>query len=147
MVQQKFLLLEERLLIPISPNNQTTDSLGNQCFGTYCCKVIDNNGCKDSICVVVSLLTGIGSTSNSSIINIYPNPNTGTFTLSIETKESAGLKFEITDELGQVISEYEDGINGKFSKVINLNNEANGVYFIHISVGNDTFNRKVILVK
>ncbi len=46
-----------------------------------------------------------------------------------------------------ISSTREDGIKEKFSKEINFNNEANGIYFIQITIGNQTFNRKVILVK
>jgi hypothetical protein len=46
-------------------NSATTDSISKLCApGNYCCLVIDSNGCRDSVCIDVSTVSGINSLFN-----------------------------------------------------------------------------------
>src|SRR6185312_13538777 len=63
-------------------NGATTDSIGSLCSGNYCCTVTDSKGCSDSTCAFVPKSgAGINTIKNSATIQIYPDPNNGTFTI------------------------------------------------------------------
>ncbi len=78
--------------------NQTNDTIQSQCAGSYCCSITDNNGCSLTTCVTVKLTTGTNSPDNSSSVNIYPDPNSGYFTI---TGISQGQVIELYNYLGQ----------------------------------------------
>ncbi|HTA27680.1 MAG TPA: T9SS type A sorting domain-containing protein, partial [Bacteroidia bacterium] len=113
-----------------SPNNQTTDSIGNQCAGTYCCTVTDHNGCVDSICVLVNLSTGINAISNSSAITVYPNPNNGSFTIQSSVVSGKSL-VEIYNVLGEKVYSNQPLANSQQLISINLD-QPSGVYFYRV---------------
>jgi hypothetical protein len=130
----------------------TKDTLIPLKNGCYSVKVTNKSGCSsisDTICVVNASVQNIIAPLG---ISIFPNPNSGTFILNIENAAQpccgTNLYFKITNELGQMIYEYkEDSFSGNFSKEINLNRENNGVYFVQVTIGNQTFNRKLVIVK
>jgi hypothetical protein len=112
-----------------SPNNQTTDSIGSQCAGTYCCTITDNNGCVDSSCVIITLTTGLSAVNNSSDIDIYPDPNNGQFTIQwLVGGEQWSV--EIYNILGEKIYSSFNIQNPTFN--VNLSNQPNGMYLIRI---------------
>ncbi len=105
---------------------QTSDTLGGQCAGIYCCTITDNNGCSQSTCVTINDATGVANISNSSDITIYPDPNTGFFTVA---GVSGGQVIELYNYLGQNISSV---IADKATVYFNISTKANGIYLIRI---------------
>ncbi len=124
-----------------SPNNQTNDSIGNLCAGPYCCTVTDSKGCTDSICVTISNTAGIGTISNSSNITIFPDPNTGRFTIS---GLAIGEYAELYNCLGQKLNTF---IADKNSLDINISGRANGVYLIRVLSKDESFIGQQKMVK
>jgi len=108
---------------------QTTDTIKNQCSGSYCCTITDNNGCSRTSCVTVVNTTGVDNvTSGSGGVVIYPNPSSGEFTVSIKNYE-LGItnSIEIYDVLGEKV--YSRFLIPNSSFLINLSTQPNGVYF------------------
>ena len=66
---------------------------------------------------------GIRTVTASDIIHLYPNPNKGTFTL--ETSNSTGSTYTITDMLGHVITQQAITTD---KQTINMSEVADGVY-------------------
>jgi len=88
-----------------------------------------SNGCSKTatVSVTVSLCTGIANISNNSDIRLYPNPNSGMFT--IESKGfSTEAAVEIYDNLGKLV--FTEKINGE-KHIINTN-VAVGIYTVKI---------------
>ena len=95
----------------------------------------DSNGCTSSTVVSVraELCTGIDETTVSSAgIKIYPNPGTGLFNVEIKNG-GASCVIKIVNVSGEVIKVLEV-ISEKTE--INLQNEADGIYFVHLVEGN-----------
>lgn len=107
-----------------NPSGATTDTITGQCAGSYCCKVTDKNGCVDSICLTI--LTGIQELSNASSIKIYPDPNTGTFTVSGLLREQV---IELYNYVGQKLS---STVVDNATMHFNIAANANGVYLVRI---------------
>ena len=122
----------------------TTDSIGNQCHGGYCCTVTDANGCIDSVCITINLSTGISVVSaGSESVKVYPNPNNGVFTIKSSAGSGQSL-VEIYNVLGENI--YKSNINSVNTE-INLSNQPNGVYFYRVLKDNGSriVNGKIVI--
>jgi uncharacterized repeat protein (TIGR03803 family) len=107
-------------------NQQTTDSIGGQCAGTYCCFITDTNGCILNTCVTVNLSSGISTPDEAFSLHIYPEPSTGYFTIE---GLSAQQLIEIYDYSGQKLNSEVCNNN---TMHFDLSNKANGIYLIRI---------------
>ncbi len=116
-------------------NSQTFTATSN---GNYAVIVSDANCTKMSPCTLI-LTTGLNTTSTSSAITLYPNPNNGSFT--IETASTVTI--EIANAIGQVVMSRMVN-SGK--NAIALENAVNGVYFVSTidNAGNKTTQRIII---
>jgi hypothetical protein len=87
---------------------------------------------------------GSGGTERISLVSdapvqVYPNPNNGTFTLSVPQPFNAPLQVNITDISGKV--QYQTSVTENISNIqVNL---PAGLYFIHIPEKN--FTQKIII--
>jgi len=108
---------------------------------TYTVSGTDANGCTstDTVTQYVSPCTGIANVgSNEEIINVYPNPTNGQFTVLLPRE----AKLIVTDLVGKLI--YQADLNeGKHN--LDLSESANGIYFVRVEYGNIT--RSVKLIK
>lgn len=109
-----------------SPGGGTTDTIKNQCAGSYCCTVKDNHGCVDSVCV--NVVTAIQTIEDGSSINIYPDPSNGRFFIEISIPYNKSI-VEITNVLGQQVLTQE--ITGTKNQ-LNLEAQPSGVYFYRV---------------
>ncbi|MBL4709709.1 MAG: choice-of-anchor J domain-containing protein [Flavobacteriales bacterium] len=86
--------------------------------------------------------TGIISTTFS----IHPNPTTGQFVIESSGLNNAAATVTVLDINGRVIKrELISNSNSSFSISINLNDSANGVYFITIQDGENLSHQKLIV--
>jgi Secretion system C-terminal sorting domain len=93
----------------------------------------DTNGCVNSINIsqAVTLCTGVENVSATevSLINLYPNPNNGSFNMDL----NEASQIIIINAVGQVI--FNETLNaGKQN--LDILNAANGIYFVKVKQGN-----------
>jgi hypothetical protein len=92
--------------------------------------VISNGSCSDTSACINVFTTSIKSASLEAVINIYPNPNNGSFTLSnLNAREEYNI--EVKDVLGRTV--YTDVIKSNSSKANIKLNQATGVYWLQIT--------------
>ncbi len=122
---------------------QTTASITGQCAGYYCCEVTDNDGCSISTCVTVNFATGIDNINPSAIINIYPDPNNGFFTI---VGVGEGHTIEVYNNMGQKVSSSMADNN---EIQVDISNRPNGIYLIRIvdKGGNLIGEKKIVTTK
>jgi hypothetical protein len=83
-------------------------------------------------------------------LNVYPNPNNGTFMVSAKTSTTAKstATIQIIDMLGKVVAQVNaQNNNGTINTNINNSNLKNGVYTVRIMVGNDIKTVKMVVKK
>ena len=88
-------------------------------------------------------ILGLNDTGFSNKINIYPNPNNGTFILNYNGTDPL-TKALIIDINGRIVQEI-NMIDLQNQKEIRLNNYSSGIYFMKISTTYNTVNQKVII--
>ena len=93
--------------------------------------------------------TGIKTiTEETAQVSLYPNPSAGKFTLLLSNTSAAVTKAQIniSNILGEVIYSAQEPVNNNLlAKDIDLQNTANGAYFMQVSAGTKTFTTKVII--
>ncbi|MFI5173048.1 MAG: T9SS type A sorting domain-containing protein, partial [Chitinophagales bacterium] len=102
--------------------------------GNYKCRVTKTaTGCfKNSNAISVSVPCKEGEEISASF-NIYPNPSSGIFTISVELNDRADpvTLFQIFNQPGELIYSKEiNSANGKINEVIEIKNISSGVYLV-----------------
>ncbi len=76
---------------------------------------------------------------------MYPNPNTGDFTLKLSSSTGNDIKVNVNDLRGRSIYEKSYKNNGNFSQDINLNKVETGVYMVSIIDGEYRTVKRIIV--
>ncbi len=119
--------------------NQTIQSYTATQNGSYAV-IVSQGACSDtSACVNITNI-GLNSISNSSsLIQVFPNPNNGQFTIQAKVKGD----YSIVNELGQIIQTFKsESDNYK----VNLKGLSNGIYFLKVENRNHSVNLKIVVV-
>jgi len=123
--------------IQLSPTSAST--LNYTVTGT------DNNGCTStaSISVKVNACTALNEYKNGATLelHVYPNPNTGEFTI----QSDQDFNLNLVNELGQVVKSIS--LNELNSHKQNISNLAAGVYFMTGEKDSTKVNQKIVVTK
>lgn len=118
-------------------DNTEVDGATGQIFtptvnGNYAL-VVDNGSCTDtSNCLMINNV-GIESIKSNNA-RVYPNPVESELNVHFVEVESGTIK--VLDLHGKLVSEYQ--FDGKETMMIDLSNDAPGVYLIHLNTTNNT---------
>jgi hypothetical protein len=115
--------------------------------GTYRVEVTNSNGCtKLSAGVTVTVPCKLdGSESESAFdLNVFPNPNSGEFTIEFSKKTNYLIQIELTDEMGKVVKRFETTDE---TIVIKESNLAKGTYCLTARYQDETVIRKISVIK
>lgn len=115
----------------------TGRSLTDSTNGSYAVIVTKNNCSDTSSCVMVNASSIEDLFAKNTFIKVYPNPNTGSFSIISNSEEN----IFVTNELGQVVLTFNLNRSNSFTQQIN--NLNNGIYFV---IGNQTHS-KIIVTK
>ncbi len=83
--------------------------------------------------------------SSNSAVNIFPNPNEGEFSISINNTSINNANIKILDINGKIIIDEVVNFDGELLKKYNLKSFSSGVYFIKIITENEILNKKIII--
>ena len=79
------------------------------------------------------------------LINVYPNPSQGEFTIDLNDMETAAYTMEVMDVTGKVIRKEMVKVNGQPNYTFNIANQAKGIYFLKVSSDTNVYTTKLIL--
>jgi hypothetical protein len=121
-------------------------------YGTYdfTVQVTNDKGCENigDITVEIKDCTSIDENQQLVGLNVFPNPNTGMFSLNLSSFGSQTVSVRIINLSGKVVYEVTDlKINSSHNMEINLSNVANGVYNIFVISENGITDKKVVIQK
>ncbi|MBS1647869.1 MAG: T9SS type A sorting domain-containing protein [Bacteroidetes bacterium] len=97
--------------------------------------------------IACSASTGIEHNELGNNINLFPNPNSGVFSIAVTLPEATNLNLIIINTLGQTV--YTRSENNISNAVLNcdLSSLARGVYYANITDGNGTRTVKKIVIE
>lgn len=100
----------------------------------------------DSIVVSFTDCTSNNNIEFNEALSVFPNPSNGVFTVSQEMISAKEAMITVTNSAGTVV--YSNDLSANANKVsdqIDLTNEAKGVYFVRIQMGDNVSLKKIIL--
>ena len=109
----------------------------------------DANGCEGitSVNVQVNACVGLAENILANGVSVYPNPNNGSFTLSVNANVGA-LTIKITDMQGRVVyASVDKNVNAGFVKQISLDTQSSGMYLMHILANGEQRTEKIAVQK
>jgi|GEM_PF-525222 len=78
-------------------------------------------------------------------LNLYPNPTQGEVFVAIESAEAQSAQLRLTDMHGKLILRESRAIRAGTTELsVPMHNLSEGIYFLHIQIGNEQFTEKVI---
>jgi hypothetical protein len=79
-------------------------------------------------------------------LEVYPNPSKDVFNISFTSETVQNLKLRVLNVVGEeIILEDLQKFVGEYTKQINLQDNAKGIYFLEIETDNGIVNKKLIL--
>lgn len=78
-------------------------------------------------------------------LNVYPNPNKGSFNIELQSDSSSVINVSVTDLRGRQIFDRKFANNGTFNQTINLENTQSGVYLVTITDGIKKTVKKIVI--
>jgi len=108
----------------------------------------DLNQCSNSAVdsITVALNTGILSQADQSAVNIFPNPNNGSFRIKFNIEGNDIINMKIYNALNKVVFEENNISAGQsFTKDITLENFTKGIYYLHIEGKRTNLIKKLVI--
>ena len=129
-------------------NGKTTQNLDSLAAGTYTVTITDHNGCTTTASGVVAKIVGTDDL-NSVFANValFPNPTAGSFTLHLETANTADVTAEIYTVTGIRVAQQTANHIQTRDFAFDLQGVADGVYFLRLRSGEATQVLRVVLQK
>ncbi len=111
---------------------------------------MDENECENSAddMIYVGECLGVSEVINGAFIEIFPNPNNGSFTVKLQSPRNEKLDLNVFNSLGTVVySESDIQSHHSFSRSIDLRDHSEGLYFVKLNSGKTTYVKKIIIQK
>ncbi|MDD5572079.1 MAG: lectin like domain-containing protein, partial [Bacteroidales bacterium] len=124
---------------------QITKTATNLSPGTYTVTAYDKYDCPMVETIEILSYNSVLEIHGGSFIQVYPNPNEGNFTVSVNTLIKEMLNIKIFNVLGEVV--YSENCvlgSGDKTKEISLKEYGKGIYFLKIDGSTNNFASKIV---
>lgn len=130
-------------------NGATSDEIFNLGEDTYTVVVTDSVGCTDTATVEISTIYTVGTENLDGLTTLLlsPNPAKDYTQLNIQFENAVDLSVRLVDITGRVLENRNLGNTDAEDIRFELNDLAEGVYFIQITANQQTATKRFVLVK
>ena len=105
----------------------------------------NSNGTLSKTAISCSSAKMANDTDSLAEIKLYPNPNDGKFTLSMNKQMASKASYVIYDVTGKLIQSKQLDDKEMHSDIeIDISNFPSGIYMVNITLGNQEFSKKII---
>jgi hypothetical protein len=137
---------------------QTTGSnftLNNATNGTQVyARMTSNASCASTATVnsatitVNCVVTAVSAIDGLESFSVSPNPSGGIIQVHLKLQRMKTVSFAIVDGNGKTISNiYAGRVSGNHFTTIDLGSYAQGIYYLRTTIGNESFVKKVVIVR
>jgi len=108
----------------------------------------DSSGCSTSISqqVSVNICTSVQQLELNANLEVYPNPNSGIFTIKFNAEVTGPIALTIIDNLGrEIYKENIDSFKGTFEKQLDLSRYPAGIYSLQLTTANGVVIHQVVI--
>ncbi len=124
----------------------TTQTIVVTNSGQYSVTVVDTNGCEVSS-APVNLSVSVKEMDNVNL-NLFPNPNKGTFTLSIGNYQDQDLRIDMYDLSGRLVyNQLVKEVQQEMQFSFDVSTLSDGMYMLKLSSGNSSKTLRFTVVK
>ncbi len=126
-------------------NDTTGDTIDGLCVGDQVSVVLtDENGCSVDASYTI-ILDALYELENNVQISMFPNPTNGKVNIAIEGLSGQVVSAKVINSLGAEVNAIDFGtLSGLWNQEIDLEGNADGIYFINLTVGNELVSHRVI---
>ena len=79
-------------------------------------------------------------------MDVYPNPSRDIFNVTFTSEEAQTMTVKIVNMIGEeIFTEELTEFVGQYTKVIDMNTQPKGVYFLEITTSTGGINKKIVL--
>lgn len=127
----------------VGDNDDSEDLSGLAGNMNYTVIVTDANGCTDTLVVYLPSVVGIEELSNAYEVYVYPNPNSGSFFVTVDKYEGE-VRIDVVDVAGKLVYSSMDVAKNSEAIPVNIEKVANGMYFISVNTAEFEHSTRVI---
>lgn len=104
------------------------------------------NGCSNTATdmLTVDACVGVEELTQNINLNVYPNPNSGAFTIEINSASNMDAQININTVDGRLVYNKEVSIDGIVTQPIDLTDLANGIYYLTVKAKDVTRTFKIL---
>jgi Secretion system C-terminal sorting domain/Right handed beta helix region len=114
--------------------------------GMYAVTVTDSNGCSGSDTILVDVVTGIGNLDGGSVLQVYPNPATGSVHVEWNSRHHENVVLTIQDVAGRVVYNIQlHADSGLFKTDVGVDRLARGIYLLQLQSGTGITGKRLVL--
>jgi len=92
-----------------------------------------------------SVNTGINAIDFEKTVTVYPNPSSGSFTVEIQSAVQDNIAIDVVNSIGEVVYVLTESNLKGGSVNINLQNVAEGVYFVRVHADGQVATKKLVI--
>ncbi|MDB9883236.1 T9SS type A sorting domain-containing protein, partial [Bacteroidia bacterium] len=81
------------------------------------------------------------------MLAVSPNPTSGKLNINVNLPENEEINIAVFNTVGQQVVLVENGTVSNSSYTVNLDNQANGMYYVKMTVNGNIITKKVMLNK
>lgn len=123
-------------------DNSTGQTLNVSSPGTYSVLITDGNSCEAFDMITVNTIacnrphTTAARPTRS--VGVYPNPSTGVIDINFNNEASGAVEVSVVDVYGKILFVSQENLKAHDIRTFDLNNLSAGIYFVRITIGEET---------